>query len=259
MRLQGIKNYLFVSIPQGCAIFNTTGPTRRPPREILYHKSQAMAASVGLSPREAQRVDGGGRGLLMATLKDNLAVILGHSQVVGIFTSELPQKQAPQMSSKSFMMTPAFLGVMMMGVFFYMKTQRGGGGGAMGGGMGGMGPDGFGMGGGMGGMNNMGGGMGMGGNMGGNMGSMGGAMGGAMGGGMAMGNNQMMGSQGQFGQSGGGGNVLLVSNLDEDSVNGALLDVGLFAFMLLSASPCSYRTESSKSGTRFATGLCIDY
>ena len=64
-------------------------------------------------------------------------------------------------------------------------------------------------------------------------GGMGGGMGGAMGGGMAMGNNQMMGSQMMGGQSGGGGNVLLVSNLDEDSVNGALLDVGLFAFMAM--------------------------
>ena len=32
MRMSSIKNYLFVSIPHGTAIFNTTGPTRRPPR-----------------------------------------------------------------------------------------------------------------------------------------------------------------------------------------------------------------------------------
>merc|ERR1712212_1424802 len=40
-----------------------------------------------------------------------------------------------------------------------------------------------------------------------------------MGGGMAMGNNQMMGAQGQFGGGASGGGVLLVSNLDEESVN----------------------------------------
>ena len=70
-------------------------------------------------------------------------------------------------------------------------------------------------------MGNGGGMMGAGGmNMGnGGMGS-GGGMAGGMGGGMSMGNNQMMGAQGQFGGGSSGGSVLLVSNLDEDSVNG---------------------------------------
>jgi len=58
-------------------------------------------------------------------------------------------------------------------------------------------------------------GMGNGHNMG---GGMAGGMSGGMAGGMGMGNNQMMGAQGQFG-GGGGGAVLLVSNLDEDSAN----------------------------------------
>ena len=158
MKMRTIKNYLFVSIPQGTAIFNTTGPARRPPREILFEGSHELGRQIGV------HVESETPNAHLAARNNMCAVQIGTS-VLGMYQSDLPVRAPPQISTKLWSQ-PIFLAMIGIGVFYqYNKVKRPGGGGAgMGGmpGMGGMGgmPGMGGMGGmpGMGGMGGMGGG-----------------------------------------------------------------------------------------------------
>jgi hypothetical protein len=134
MVMSTIKNYLFVSIPQGTAIFNTTGPHRRPPREILFEDKWSMAKHVGVD------YDGEALQSLLATQRDFVANSLG-KRVLGIYESALPQKSGLPMQTKMWSQPIFLMAMLVMGFYQFnrMRGPRGNGSGGSGGGLGGMG------------------------------------------------------------------------------------------------------------------------
>ncbi len=133
MKMRTIKNYLFVSIPQGTAIFNATGPPRRPPREILFEDKWAMGEYVGLNLEKGAagttvEVHVGEQPLL-ETQKNFVAILLG-KRVLGIYHSELPVKgPMPAMQTKMWSQPIFLMAMLVMGFWQFNRMKTGGGGG----------------------------------------------------------------------------------------------------------------------------------